>query len=96
MKSKRKNIAPKVLAAENSAITQFIFDVGVPRKGAKIPLQIVFGAYQAWRRKNKMSPTKLNIDGFGRLFPHAYPRKSAYWSPVKHALKCVFNLGLKS
>lgn len=94
-KTKRKNISPKILAAESAAITQFLFDVGKPVKGSKVPLQTVFLVYQEWRKKNKLKPSVLTIDGFGRLFPHAYPRRSAYWAPVKHSLKCVFGLGLR-
>lgn len=96
MKTKRKNLSPRVLAAENSAITQFLFDRTSPFQDGKIPLQRVFDCYQAWRAKNAMPPTALTIDGFGRLFPHAYPRKSAYWAPAGHALKCVFGLELTS
>jgi hypothetical protein len=88
----RKNTAPKLLAAENAAITQFLFDETEPMKKAKIPLYIFFERYQDWRKRNKFVPTKLTIDGFGRLFPHAFPRKSAYWPAVKRSLKCVFNL----
>lgn len=95
MKAKRKNIAPKLLAAENSAITQFLFDATLPLKEAKMPLAVVFDGYRVWRKRNKMPATKLTIDGFGRLFPHVYPRKSAYWPPAKHALKCVFGLTWK-
>lgn len=95
MKSKRRVLPPKQLAAENAAITQFLFDRAKPYAPAKLPLGLFFIEYAAWRKKNKMKPTVLNIDGFGRLFPHAYPRKSAYWPPAKHALKCVFGLVLK-
>lgn len=93
--TKRKNLSPKILAAENAAITQFVFDCTAPVPGNKVPLADVFLVYKLWRKKNGMRPTVLNIDGFGRLFPHAYARKSAYWSPAKHALKCVFGLGIK-
>lgn len=89
---KRKNIHPKVLAAENAAITQFLFDTTAARKDAKLPLAVFFEGYQRWRKQNKMPATALTIDGFGRLFPHAYPRKSSYWPPAKHALKCVFGV----
>jgi hypothetical protein len=92
---KRRTLPSKQLAAENAAITQFLFDVGKPVKGSKVPLQTVFLVYQEWRKKNKLKPSALTIDGFGRLFPHAYPRRSAYWAPVKHSLKCVFGLGLR-
>lgn len=92
---KRQNIAPKVLAAENSAITQFLFDVISPLEGGKVPIQFVFDAYQKWRSKNKLAPTILSVDGFGRLFPNAYPRRSSYWPPAKQTLKCVFGVGLR-
>ena len=91
----RKNIPPKILDAENDAITQFLFDATVTQDGNKLPLQYVFTAYELWRKGHSLTPTRLNIDGFGRLFPHVYPRKSAYWPAAKGTLKCVFNLGLK-
>jgi hypothetical protein len=92
---KRRTLPPKQLAAENAAITQFLFDVGRSVPGAKLPLQTVFMVYQEWRKRNKIKPSVLTIDGFGRLFPHAFPRRAAYWPPVKHSLKCVFGLGLR-
>jgi hypothetical protein len=94
MKTKRRVLPPRQLAAENAAITQFLFDCAKPYAPAKLPLGEFFGAYMLWRKRNQMKPTALNIDGFGRLFPHAYPRKSSYWPPAKHALKCVFGLVL--
>jgi hypothetical protein len=96
MPKARKTIPPKTLAAENAAITQFLFDVALPAPGVKLPLQEVFEAYENWRQDHELPPSKLNIDGFGRLFPKAYPRRSAYWAGAGHALKCVFNLGLKN
>lgn len=93
---KRKNLHPKILAAESAAMTQFLFDCGYARQGAKTPLREFFAAYQLWRRRNKMPPTELTVDGFGRLFPNAFPRKSSYWPPAKHALKCVFGLEVRA
>lgn len=92
----RKSIPPKDLAAESAAITQFLFDVAEPKEGTKLPLQVVFQRYHLWRSKNRLTPTRLSIDGFGRLFPHVYPRKSAYWAPAAHSLKCIFGLSIKS
>lgn len=94
MKPKRKTLNPKLLAAENAAITQFVFDCTFPFRGNKVPLAAVFSVYALWRKKNGLKPSILTIDGFGRLFPRAYPRKSSYWPPAKHALKCVFGLGV--
>lgn len=91
---KRKILSRSVLSAESAAITQFIFDRTMPDPQAKLPLKFFYQSYRVWRVSKKMSPTKLNIDGFGRLFPHVYERKSAYWGPAKHALKCVFGLSL--
>lgn len=95
MKTKRKTLPKKELAAENAAITQFVFDCTFPVKGNKVPLQDVFLVYKLWRKRNGLKPSILTIDGFGRLFPHAYARKSSYWPSAKHALKCVFGLGVR-
>lgn len=96
---KRKSNPPKVLEAENGAITQFMFDAVEPLSPDQvhqtIPLQEVFDAYQTWRSRNKLPPTVLTVDGFGRMFPQAYPRRSVYWAPVKHALKCLAGIGLR-
>lgn len=92
---KRKQLAPRTRSAEKAAITQFVFDAVQPAPDAQTPIQAVFDAYQGWRDKNQLPPSALNIDGFGRLFPHIYPRKSAYWPPVKHFLNCVYGLEIK-
>lgn len=91
----RKNTSPKLLAAEYAAITQFLFDRTTPDSQAKLPMFDMFEAYQDWRQVNKMRPTKLTIDGFGRLFPKVFERGSAYHPELKHAVKFVYGLGLK-
>lgn len=95
-KKKRVNKPKDVLAAESGAITQFMFDVTYPLEGAKFPLEHVLEVYKVWRKKNKMSETVLSVDGFGRLFPHVYPRGPAWWPPLGYTLQCVLDMGLKS
>lgn len=94
-KKQRKILHPSVLAAEKAAITQFMFDVSEPEKGAKIPLSHVYKHYHVWRRSLKLSKSALTLDGFGRLFPKSYERRGTYWAGAKHSLKCVFGLKLK-
>ena len=91
----RRTIHPAQLAAESGAIIQFVFDCVEPHDGHRMPIAEVFEHYQAWRDSNKLPLTQLHIDGFGRLFPRVFPRKSAYWSESKGSLKCVLNARLK-
>ncbi len=93
---KRRTIPVRILAAENAAITQFLFDRAYPAETAQLSMQAVFEADKSWRDENKMPGSELTIDGFGRLFPHEpYPRRSAMWEPAGHALKCVFGMALR-
>lgn len=93
--SKRKSIPPKVLNAENDAITRFIFERTYKLDDAKLPLCIFWMHYMGWRLGKKLPSTELTIDGFGRLFPKSFKRKSSYWPPARHSLKCVFGVALK-
>lgn len=91
----RKNLSVKLLAKESAAITQFVFDTFEPACKTKMPIQMAYDAYEQWRKLNRMPVTKLTVDGFGRLFPKAYRRGPAYWPPVKHSLKCVFDISFR-
>lgn len=94
-KPRGPQLSPVVRAAEKAAITQFMLDRVGPRKGGRLPIASIFAAYEAWRKDGHLSPTELEVDGFGRLFPAFYTRRSLYWAPVRHALNCVVGVSLK-
>jgi hypothetical protein len=93
---KRKNIPTKTLYAERHALLRFLIARAEPTlEHEKIPLEAVYTAYKIWRHEQRMLPTSVGLDGFGRLFPaHVFPRRGAYWPEAGRTLKCVFGLRL--
>ncbi len=74
-KIKRKQrLAPENARTEHARITIFTMSELV-YSPERTPMAVIFGAYKAWLKVRKFPATKLNLDGFGRMFPPGYTRK---------------------
>ncbi len=89
----RKRLSKVDLAQEKRTIFQFCVDHVVWQEAAIITMVEVFSAYKAWRKGYGWVETKLSIDGFGRLFPKNFARKSV-WRDGK-LLHAVVNVRIK-
>lgn len=74
----RERVPPKVLKEESRMISLFcLLNVMSSKQEAhRISVSELFEAYQAWLKSNGHSPTALSVDGFGRLLPKVYTRKT--------------------
>lgn len=88
---KNRRILPvRVLAQERAWITQFALTHVFPEPGAKVPISEVFDKYCDFLARKDLGPTKLNIDGFGRLFPKSFRRGPG--TIHGKTSKCVFDV----
>lgn len=76
--SSRERVPPRVLKEESRMISLFcmlnVFSSKDPK--ARIPVSELYTAYEAWIRERGYSGTALSVDGFGRLLPKVYTRKT--------------------
>lgn len=65
------------LKCEAHWITQFVLNHIVEVKTVKgIPIGYLFERYQEFIKRRYNSGTQLSVDGFGRMFPKHYQRRS--------------------
>lgn len=72
-----KRITYETLKREKQDILQFALSNLVPSEG-KIFVQDIFHAYQDWRIDQHLGDSELSVDGFGRLFPKNFQRRTLY------------------
>ena len=74
--SKRQQLPDSVRAQERQWITQFVLTHVVEDDQTKAtPMHVVYDEYCDWLARRDLGPTKLSLDGFGRLFPKNFERK---------------------
>lgn len=72
----RPRIKPAVYRAEEPRIIAFCLDMLTERAGFATPIREVYEEYRYWLRARGHDDTALSLDGFGRMFPKAYGRKT--------------------
>lgn len=74
----RERVPPKVLKEESRMISLFCLLNVMSSKDEnhRIPVAGLFEAYQDWLEANGYAPTAISVDGFGRLLPKVYTRKT--------------------
>lgn len=90
---KRRQLPPNVLAQERDWIRQFVAMKVIPTEGARVTTAQLFDAYKAWLKKHGIGPTVLTVDGFGRLFPKQFERRTI--AHPKKAGTCKGIIGIK-
>ena len=75
--SERIRLHPDVQARERKWVSEFVLNHVVETPGSKLSVEEVFDSYCDWLARNDRGPSMLSIDGFGRLFPKHFERKTA-------------------
>jgi hypothetical protein len=75
----RERLNPEIWRAERARILNFCLDLLKPKVGHRLSMQQIFDEYQGWLKQRGHGGSKLSIDGFGRLFPKTYPRRTMFF-----------------
>tara|TARA_R110000868_G_scaffold245228_1_gene501705 strand:+ start:218 stop:502 length:285 start_codon:yes stop_codon:yes gene_type:complete len=76
MKTKKK-LSTEYLRLEGHRVTTFVIMAMDSAPEHRALMADIFEAYKSWLKRHELPATKLNLDGFGRLFPKdIWPRKA--------------------
>lgn len=86
----RRILPLKVLDQERAWITQFALNHVISNAGSKVPIADIYNEYCDFLARKNLGPSKLTVDGFGRMFPKGFKRGAG--SVNGKCSKCVFDI----
>jgi hypothetical protein len=72
----RKRLKESDWRREEPRILAFCLDIIKPEPNHRLSMEGIFEEYRKWLKTRRQEDTVLSIDGFGRLFPRVYPRRT--------------------
>lgn len=87
---KRKRVPESTLSHERLWVSEFTLNSIVEQSGGKLAIHDIFDSYCDWLARRELGPSKLSVDGFGRLFPKHFKRATAMLDGGTR--KCVFDV----